>query len=190
MDNQYNTPNFDGLTFEKVWTMFQETDKKFQKTEMMIQETGKEIKELKTMIFGIGENQGDDAEDFFYNAFSNTMNVNGVTYDYVNRNLRRRRNRVENEYDIMLVNGNALIVIEVKYKFHPRDVVRFAETKLTNFKVLFPEFATYTLQAGVAAYTFPNDSITSATALGIMVFTRSGEQVKLLTPDHFTPKAF
>ncbi|MDR0336134.1 MAG: hypothetical protein LBI18_03490 [Planctomycetaceae bacterium] len=37
------TPHTPGLTFEKVWAMFQETDKKFQETAREIKETSMEI---------------------------------------------------------------------------------------------------------------------------------------------------
>jgi hypothetical protein len=38
-------PEYTGLTFEKVWAMFQETDKKFQKTDEKFQETERLMKE-------------------------------------------------------------------------------------------------------------------------------------------------
>ncbi|MDR2054235.1 MAG: hypothetical protein LBP80_12555, partial [Treponema sp.] len=48
MEVQQNTalpPEYAGLSFEKVWTMFQETDKKFKETDKKIQETDRQIKE-------------------------------------------------------------------------------------------------------------------------------------------------
>jgi hypothetical protein len=38
-------PTGEGLTFEKVWAMFQETDKKFQETDKKFQETDRQFKE-------------------------------------------------------------------------------------------------------------------------------------------------
>jgi hypothetical protein len=39
-----------GLTFEKVWTMFQETDKKFQETDRLIKETRESQKETSEQV--------------------------------------------------------------------------------------------------------------------------------------------
>ncbi|MDR0586749.1 MAG: hypothetical protein LBG26_05875 [Treponema sp.] len=37
-------PGYEGLSFEKVWAMFQETDKKFQETDRKFQETDRRFR--------------------------------------------------------------------------------------------------------------------------------------------------
>ncbi|MDR0597349.1 MAG: hypothetical protein LBG14_02465, partial [Treponema sp.] len=39
-------PGYEGLTFEKVWAMFQETDRKFQETERLLKEQSQETERL------------------------------------------------------------------------------------------------------------------------------------------------
>ncbi len=44
--HEYNQP----LDCNKVWLMYQETDKKFQETEKLVKENGKRIKELSKLF--------------------------------------------------------------------------------------------------------------------------------------------
>ncbi|MDR0586143.1 MAG: hypothetical protein LBG26_02785, partial [Treponema sp.] len=47
METQQNAvplPGYEGLSFEKVWAMFQETDKKFQETDRKFQETDRRFR--------------------------------------------------------------------------------------------------------------------------------------------------
>jgi len=159
--------------------MFRETEKMFQETS---KETSKELKTLKDMIYGIGYNNGDVAEDFFYNGFSATMQVGEVHYDFIDRNRERRKNRLESEYDIILINADKLLVVEVKNKLHPNDVIKFAEKKLTSFKELFPEYKSYTIYGAVATLALPDDSYKLAIKYGLQIFTQSGESIKNVTP--------
>ncbi len=163
--------------------MFQETDKKFKETEKMFQENAKETKKLKEMIFGIGYNNGDVAEDFFYNVFSATKQVGDVHYDFIDRNRERRKKRLEGEYDIILVNANNLLVVEVKYKLHPNDVTKFAKKNLPNFKELFPEYKNYTVYGAVATFALPPDSYELAVKYGLQIFTQSGDGIKNISPE-------
>ncbi len=198
------TPDTSNISFEKVWLMFQETDKKFQDTNLKFQETDKkfqdtdlkfqdtdkQIKELKRMIFGIGENQGHATEDFFYNGFDSTRNVSGIKYDFVERNRKRHTGKKQGEYDILLVNGNTLLVVEVKFKLHPEDIVKFATQKLPLFRELFPEYANYTVYAGVAGMSIPEASLKAANEHGLMIFTQWGQEIKCLSEDNETLTKF
>jgi len=205
------TSNNQPVSFDDIKVLFRETDKKFQETDKKFQETNREIKELKDMIFGIntenkalkettsninistkelkdmifgiGYNNGDVAEDFFYNGFSATKQVGEVHYDFIDRNRERRKNRVEGEYDIILINADKILVVEVKYKLHPNDVVKFAEKKLPNFKELFPEYKNYTINGAVATLALPDDSYRMAIKYGLQIFTQSGEGIKNVTPE-------
>ncbi|MBI5219405.1 MAG: hypothetical protein HY958_10790, partial [Bacteroidia bacterium] len=51
--------NTEPLTFEKVWQMFQETDKKIDRLAKISQESDKKIDKLAKMYGGISKNLGD-----------------------------------------------------------------------------------------------------------------------------------
>jgi len=81
-------PKSQELSFENVWLLFQETDRKWQETDKRWQESEKLLtekfqelarqqarneelfKSIHEVLGGIGKSNGEIAEDFFYSALS------------------------------------------------------------------------------------------------------------------------
>ncbi len=61
-----------------------------------------------------------------------------------------------------------MIVIEVKYKLHPKDVQKFYDNQLPLFKVLFPEYADKKIIGAVAGMAVPKESEDVAKSLGYL----------------------
>ncbi len=191
------------LTFEKVWKMFQETDKKFQETDKKFQKTDKKFQEtdkkmqetdrkidkLARLYGGVSENSRDVAEEFFRRGLEARQVLFGIPYDQVAR-LEKKTRKLQGEYDIVLYNGEYMIVIEVKYKLHPDDVEDFIHRKLPVFKPLFPEYGDKKIIGGVAAMSVPTDSYELAEKNGLLVLTQSGENISVMNPQDFIVKEF
>ncbi len=43
------------------------------------------------------------------------MRVGGLQFDYIDRNLHRKRNKTEAEYDIILYNNYKVMAVLIKY---------------------------------------------------------------------------
>lgn len=97
---------------------------------------------------------------------------------------------MQGEYDIVLYNGEYMIVIEVKYKLHPDDVEDFLHRKLPAFKPLFPEYADQKLIGAVAGMSVPVDSYETTEKNGLLVLTQSGENISVMNPRDFVFKEF
>jgi hypothetical protein len=184
------------LTFEKVWKMFQETDKQFketaksmQETDKRMQETDRKIDKLARLYGGVSENSRDVAEEFFRRGLEARQVLFGIPYDQVAR-LEKKTRKLQGEYDIVLYNGDYMIVIEVKYKLHPDDVEDFIRRKLPVFKPLFPEYGDKKIIGGVAAMNVPIDSYELAEKNGLLVLTQSGENISVMNPDDFVLKHY
>jgi hypothetical protein len=184
------------LTFEKVWKMFQETDtkfqetdKKFQQTDKKMQETDRKIDKLARLYGGVSENSRDVAEEFFRKGLEARQALFGIPYDQVAR-LEKKTRKLQGEYDIVLYNGDYMIVIEVKYKVHPNDVEDFVHRKLPAFKPLFPEYADKKIIGGVAAMAVSGHSYELAGKNGLLVLTKSGESISVMNPKDFVLKEF
>jgi hypothetical protein len=184
------------LTFEKVWKMFQETDKQFketaksmQETDKRMQETDRKIDKLARLYGGVSENSRDVAEEFFRRGLEARQVLFGIPYDQVAR-LEKKTRKLQGEYDIVLYNGDYMIVIEVKYKLHPDDVEDFIRRKLPVFKPLFPEYGDKKIIGGVAAMSVPIDSYELAEKNGLLVLTQSGENISVMNPDDFVLKHY
>ena len=153
----------------------QELNKKFAKTD-------KKIKEVTIQLGGIGNSNGDFAEDFFFNAFDATMEINDIKYDYIVKNQNKKIKDLKGEYDIVLVNSNKILIIEVKYKLKIEQVKQFYNNKISKYKKLFSEFKNYTIHAAMAGMSFDKHAKNEVIKNGMLLFTQAGDNLKRLSP--------
>ncbi len=71
------------------------------------EKSDRRLDKVAKMMGNISNNQGDVAEEFFWNSLSATPTINGITYDYANKNAHKRIGNIEDEYDILLVNATS-----------------------------------------------------------------------------------
>ncbi|MDR1286483.1 MAG: hypothetical protein LBK08_02640, partial [Treponema sp.] len=115
-------PEYAGLTFEKVWAMFQETDKKFQETDKKIQETGKQIKELSKNIGGLNNAFGKWAEEMVSAKLWEKFRAIGYTFTHGGPHKFWEGGRVAAQVDVLLENGDYAMPVEVKSELTAEDV--------------------------------------------------------------------
>jgi len=153
----------------------EETDKKMKET----QET---LKRVTRLVGNISNNQGDIAEEFFYNSLKSKTSLNGIHYDFIDKNVTRSKNKVEDEYDILLVNGKDIAIIETKYKAHTRDVEKLITKKYENFKKLYPEYKDYTHHLGLASFNMNEDVKELASQNNVILLQRKGDIIETIAP--------
>ncbi|MDR0521398.1 MAG: hypothetical protein LBH00_06050, partial [Planctomycetaceae bacterium] len=139
----------------------------------------RERKEMRRDIGGIGKSQGEYAEQFFQRAMKHTHSFCGIEYKRVSPNLASNVDGIDEEYDIVLHNGDSLVLIEVKYKFQLPDLKTFMNRKAVNFRKLFPEFADKTIYLAVAGFSFAKGVADEALKLGLAVLQKDGKNVEI-----------
>ena len=151
-------------TDEQIKKRAEELDERMKKTDEQMKKTDEELnkllkshKALGKMVGGISNNQGDIAEEFFYNSLKFKPSFGGIDYDFIDKNVTRSKNKVEDEYDILLVNGKDIAIIETKYKAHTSDVEKLINKKYNNFKKLYPEYKDYNHHLGLASFNMNDD---------------------------------
>jgi len=159
-----------------------ETNVQMKKTDKQIKETSEGLKKLQKLVGNISNNQGDIAEEFFYNSLADKPILNGVHYDFIDKNVTRRKNKIEDEYDILLVNGKDIGIVEVKYKAHSNDVERLINKKYTNFKKLYPEYKDYNHHLGLASFNMNKDAKEIAAQNNVMLLQRKGDLIETIVP--------
>ena len=87
------------------------------------------------------------------------------------------------EYDIVMTNGNAIGIVEVKYKAHENDLGKL-ERKMRNFKTLFPVYQNYKLYGAIASFHINDDAKKEALERGFFVLQRKGEVVQTDCGEH------
>ena len=144
-----------------------------------------EWKKLREMIFGIGINQGYVAEEFFVNSIAKEQTIAGIQYDKMIPNLKgyiRGKNGLEGEFDIVLVNGKDVAIIETKYKVHENDLDKFLNKQYPKFNILFPEYKNYNHHLALASFYIDDEIKKEALEKGVIVLQRNGNVMETFEP--------
>lgn len=150
------------------------------KTDMQLAKTDAKLTKLAKMYGGVANNQGQVAEEFYYNSLKDKLRLGNTQFDEIYKNVTKKKNKVEDEFDILLVNGSVVYIIEVKYKVHPRDLERIVNKKYPNFKKLYPEYASYKHLLGIATFFIDDELKEQALEMGINVLQRKGDVIEEL----------
>jgi multidrug efflux pump subunit AcrA (membrane-fusion protein) len=156
------------------------TDAQLAKTDAQLAKTDAKLNRLAEMYGGVGNNQGKVAEEFYYNSLRHRPELNGIAFDFIEKNVTRSKGGLEEEYDLLLVNGADVFIVEVKYRLHPRDIDRLVGRKRTNFTKLFPEYREYRLHLALATFAADDEVKQLALEQGVTVLQRRGELIETL----------
>ena len=150
------------------------TAKAQDRTDMQLAETQRVMKELGRRMGSMASNQGDVAEEFFYNSLREKMELGGIAFDTIFGNFVVGNRKRNSELDILMVNGKSAALIEVKYKAHVNDLDQ-VEQKIADYRSLRPEHKGLKLFAGLAGFSVPQDVVDEAHQRGIFVLQRKGD---------------
>jgi chemotaxis protein histidine kinase CheA len=145
-------------------------------------ETNRRLDAIGLRLGNIGQNQGDVAEEFFYNSLGDIPVLGGIQYDFKDRSWRNRVGQVQDEFDIVLINGHHVAIIEVKYKAHFNDLDKLLTKKLNNFKLLFPQYTGFEYHLALASLHIHDELKQQALQSGVMVLQRSGDIMETSLP--------
>jgi hypothetical protein len=149
-------------------------------------ETSQQIKNLTENISGISDSNGRFAEEYFYNSLEKKMEFAGVHFDSISNKFGGLRkmpngNRLTDQFDILMFNGDAIAIIEVKYKADSNYPKKMIEQKVPNFKTLFPEYANHKIYLGLGSLSFDDYVISKAKEYGIGLLKQVGETIEYET---------
>jgi hypothetical protein len=153
-----------------------------KRLEISQENTANEISKLSQYVGNIGKNQGSVAEEFFINSISSTLRVGEIQYDELYKNLYKKTKKAEGEFDILLVNGTELALIETKYKAHENDIDDLINKKYNNFKKLYPEYKDYNHHLGLASFFISDETKEKALNNNVMILQRKGEVLETIVP--------
>jgi hypothetical protein len=165
------------------------TDEQLNRTDEQLSKTIKKLDDIGRQLGDLGLVQGEVAEDlFFRNLRYIFKEKRDIIFADVKRNLKKRGS---GEYDIVAVNGDAVVVIEVKNKLQKRMVDTFVDKKLPKFKEIFPEYRDRRLFGGVGALVVKDDVGRYAEKAGLYVLTQTSEGgAALVNRKNFKAKEF
>jgi uncharacterized protein YjbK len=159
------------------------TDAQLAKTDVKLAElieqqklTDAQIKETNRQLGGIGNTNGEFAENFFFSSLAQKMQFGGIKFDYIERNVKRRVRSLSDEFDIVLYNGDSVGLLEIKNTVKAANVTQLISTKVQNFRILNPEYANAQIYLGVGGFTFENEGVkATAKAAGVAILEVQGD---------------
>ncbi len=179
-----NTPEY---TFEKVWKMFEEISRKFEETDKQFKETDKKINK----VAGIFSSQwGKLMEALIEPACLKLFKARGIDVNYTYSNVKVKTKEVEAEFDIVLENGNEVVIIEVKTDMTVKKIDHFLET-LSKIKTYLPRYADKKIYGAVAGIKYNEQSDKYAYRQGLFVLRNTGDYIiEIANSKQFSPKVF
>ncbi len=140
-----------------------------------------QLAETKRILSGIGINLGDVAEDFFGNTLQEKKMLGDIQFDAVALQLKAHKGKIQDEFDVVMYNGHAIGIVEVKHKVHPADIEKLISGKLPNFRKLFPQYAGFDFYLGIAGMSIPKDATELAEKAGLAVLRQKGDVLLMNT---------
>jgi hypothetical protein len=189
-----------GLTFEDVWAMFQESDRKMQETRQFIknltEETDRQMKEMSArtdkQIGKLGNRFGELVEHLItpnivekFRALSYAFTKAGLDVEFFDRD-----GKALAEVDVWLENGEFALAVEIKSNLREQDVDRHIK-RMEILRDYFDERDDRRKLLGAVAGAIVNAVVKNyAREKGFYVLEQSGDTVKIEVPKDFMPRAW
>ena len=164
---------------QKTDEQLKKTDEQLKKTDEQMERTDRKLDRIGALVGNISNNQGDVAEEYFVNSLKDVLQVGDLHFDYLLQNVKLQTKKINDEFDILLINGKSVALIEVKYKAHPK-VIDSLERKIKHLKML-PQYKNYNIYAGVAGFKIPDEVIKKAKKKGYFILKRKGNIIQEYT---------
>jgi hypothetical protein len=199
-------PDFTGLTFEKIMEMYRES---FRMSEILSEQisqmrdqireqsakTDRQISRTEEIVGNLGNRFGELVEQLVTAGAIPRFNAMGYHFTKASTRVKiidPQTDRTLSEMDVVLENGEFVIVVEVKtepslsdIQKHIRRLQIFRRDRDTSSpndnKKIF---------GAIAAAVFPDEVQEAALQAGFYVIVQSGDTVKIDVPEGFVPTAF
>ena len=196
----------EALTFEKVWAMFQETDRqfketreqmketdrRFKETDLRIKETGRQMKETDRKIGQLGNRFGELAEHLVAPNIKEKFKALRFNFEHISldHEISDSEGRCIAEIDIMLENGETVMAVEVKAKPLEQDV----DDHVNRMEILRRRADARNdkrkFQGAIAGAIMSDDVRRYAHKTGFYVIEQTGDTVKISIPKDFKARVW
>ena len=187
----------DPATPQEIWEILREVSAAQQETERRLQETG----ELITRQARAADRRMDKLDELFNGQWgklieslvegdlAGLLQRRGIAVQHTVTNPRQNYGERRWEFDIVAINGEEVVVVEVKTTLRVPDIDRFVG-RLNEFPELMPEYAARRIYGAVAYLKAHQQSDVRAERLGLFVIRATGSSASITNREGFTPRTF
>ncbi|MDR1373761.1 MAG: hypothetical protein LBJ24_02180 [Treponema sp.] len=185
------------LTFEKVWAMFQETDRKWQETDKRFQDTNKKfqetdrkLKEASRIVGDLGNKLGIVVEHLVLANIKEKFNALGYEFTKAGPSvlIEDRKKAIITQIDAMLENGEYALAIEVKTQLNVGHVDEHVE-RMEKLRRYADDRGDKRKFLGAVAGAIVAENVKEyALKKGFYVIRQSGDTVTIENANTFKPR--
>ena len=176
--------NIPELSNNDIWLLFKETGllikelRESQKeTDKLINKTSQTVQNLSDRLGGMANSHGSFAEEYFFNSFQRgQVNFFGEKFDEIEKQVKPKSKKLQDEYDIVLYNCTTVAILEAKYKAHVNDLPKIVK-KVDTFRELCPDYKNYKIYLGLASMAFYPELEQECINLGIAIIKQVGDTI-------------
>lgn len=193
-ESEQSNKKFDRIIAEMDRRMMEskaEADRRIQEEgDRRRQETDRLIAELNKQVGGLTSRWGDFMDGLVEPACETIFAGGGDAVYKMIRSVRAKKAGGRHmEIDLLVVNTDAVVLVEVKSKLKQEDVFEHIN-RLAEFKEFFPEYADKRILGAVAGIVMDENVDRFAMNMGLFVIVQSGETVQLANEKNFMPKSW
>jgi hypothetical protein len=192
MSESYAHESAEQLTFEKVWAMFQETDKKFQETDKKFKETERLVQETTRTVGNLSNKLGIVVEHLVLSNIKEKFNALGYEFTKAGPSvlIEDHKKQIITQIDAMLENGEFALAIEVKTQLNVGHVDEHIE-RMEKLRRYADDRGDKRKFLGAVAGAIVADNVKEyALKKSLYVIRQSGDTVTIENPQGFEPKTW
>ncbi len=197
-----------GLTFEKVWAMMQESNRKFEKSceewdkrfekdreiwQKQSEEVNRKLMETARLIGELREEYknrwGELVETLVSGNLLRLLRERGILVNKLKQRVSQAHGEPNYELDIVAQNGDEVVIVEVKSVLNPESVKHF----LHQLKLVRKESKRFRQKKIIGAVAFLKehcDASGMAINQGLLVIRATGDSAEVINDRDFVPKRF
>ncbi len=173
-------------TGEQIKTLAAELSASQKETDRQMKETDRRLRKLDDLFTG---QWGKLMEALVKGDLVELLNTRGIQVNGIAKEHERRWNGKQYEFDIIAINGDEVVVVEVKTTLKLKDLEKFTE-KLKVFKQILPEYRDRTVYGAVAYLKANEGTEGNSENRGLFVIRATGSSASIINAKNFKPKAF
>ena len=155
-----------------------EERERWARIDKRLEESERKLDSVSKQLGGIGMNNGAYFEEIIFSSLYEKRTLGGLYYENIARNVFDING--DTEYDILMINGEAVAIIEVKYRAHPNDIEKVLAQKPAVFRRGFPGLKDHRLYLGLASGSTYKALVEEAKNAGIFLLRPKGDSHEVL----------
>ena len=159
----------------------EELAKRQAKMDKLQEKSERKLESVGQQLGSIGMNNGLHFEEVIFTSLYEKKTLGGEKYETVRRNVTDPHG--DTEYDILMHNGEASVIIEVKYRAHINDIYDFLAKKPVAFRNGFTGLGHHRLYLGLASGSTYQKLIDEAKEAGIFLLGPKGDSYEVFNKE-------